>query len=685
MARLSRTAGDRLRVLGVASLDVPANSVSFAADNRLPFPSLQDRDGDLERGAAPQRAAGHRAGPARGHDRLRLPGRPADRHDPARAGPGQARRRCLSLVRGRWLRPLVDGRPSSSAADFLRIGAPPPPPAGGRRSAVLILFGPGAGPAADRALGPAAQARRAAGVPGRCGRPRRRRAGRHRAARVGRGGRPRPGRRRGRRAAAGAVPAADRVPGHAGAGLVAHARAGRRGRSRRGRPGRAGAAGRAGRPGQPVPRPRARPGTRGRRSRCAGCWSGASPRRCWTGSSSSAAGPGPWDAEDVRDLPQRKLDLAVRGVPPGYAAAAARRPGAARVPAGGGRRAGAAESGRRGGRSALRPRRCRRLGRSGISAAGGRRRPRGRGGPAPRDESRRRLRPDRGRRPYRDGLYRLRRESGRGPGGRGCALLVAVTACGQPATRPARRVRPAGLRHAHPRPRRHPVRRGRRRRRPPLPPLADQRRAGSGAAHPQARRQGRPAHLAGRAAARRERAADHGRPEQLGALHHRPPRRLPVHLHDPRGSGPGRSARGGRSSEPARPRPDRRDDHVRDRRLPAGLRHRGPVLPRLLRRRGDRRPARRPGRRPAGRGLVLADRGRGRGGPRLRAARPGLAVSVGSQLRSAADLAPGAGGRLGTRARSSPRSRCCWCSGWWRRRWPRRRTRGCRRRSATAR
>ena len=37
-------------MVGVASLDVPANSVSFAADNRLPFPSLQDRDGDLERG-----------------------------------------------------------------------------------------------------------------------------------------------------------------------------------------------------------------------------------------------------------------------------------------------------------------------------------------------------------------------------------------------------------------------------------------------------------------------------------------------------------------------------------------------------------------------------------------------------------------------------------------------------------
>jgi len=50
LARLSRTAGDRLRVVGVASLDVPANSISFASDSRLPFPSLQDRDGDLERG-----------------------------------------------------------------------------------------------------------------------------------------------------------------------------------------------------------------------------------------------------------------------------------------------------------------------------------------------------------------------------------------------------------------------------------------------------------------------------------------------------------------------------------------------------------------------------------------------------------------------------------------------------------
>jgi thiol-disulfide isomerase/thioredoxin len=48
-ARLSKGAGGRLRVLGVASLDVPGNSISFAADNALPFPSLLDRDGDLGR------------------------------------------------------------------------------------------------------------------------------------------------------------------------------------------------------------------------------------------------------------------------------------------------------------------------------------------------------------------------------------------------------------------------------------------------------------------------------------------------------------------------------------------------------------------------------------------------------------------------------------------------------------
>jgi thiol-disulfide isomerase/thioredoxin len=49
LARLSKDAGTRLRVLGVASLDVPGNSASFAADNALPFPSLLDTDGDLGR------------------------------------------------------------------------------------------------------------------------------------------------------------------------------------------------------------------------------------------------------------------------------------------------------------------------------------------------------------------------------------------------------------------------------------------------------------------------------------------------------------------------------------------------------------------------------------------------------------------------------------------------------------
>ena len=32
-----------------------------------------------------------------------------------------------------WLRPLVEAVRSTTAADFLRIGAPPPPPDGGLR------------------------------------------------------------------------------------------------------------------------------------------------------------------------------------------------------------------------------------------------------------------------------------------------------------------------------------------------------------------------------------------------------------------------------------------------------------------------------------------------------------------------------------------------------------------------
>lgn len=46
-----------------------------------------------------------------------------------------------------WLRPLAGAVVGSAAADYLRLGAPGAPPAGGRRSAVLILLGEGpAGP-----------------------------------------------------------------------------------------------------------------------------------------------------------------------------------------------------------------------------------------------------------------------------------------------------------------------------------------------------------------------------------------------------------------------------------------------------------------------------------------------------------------------------------------------------------
>ena len=46
-ARLQRAAGDRLRVLGVASQDRRAAAESFAGGHRLPFPSLLDADGEL--------------------------------------------------------------------------------------------------------------------------------------------------------------------------------------------------------------------------------------------------------------------------------------------------------------------------------------------------------------------------------------------------------------------------------------------------------------------------------------------------------------------------------------------------------------------------------------------------------------------------------------------------------------
>ncbi len=53
-ARLQRAAGDRLRVLGVASQDRRAAAESFAGDT-VPFPSLLDADGELasEVGARP--------------------------------------------------------------------------------------------------------------------------------------------------------------------------------------------------------------------------------------------------------------------------------------------------------------------------------------------------------------------------------------------------------------------------------------------------------------------------------------------------------------------------------------------------------------------------------------------------------------------------------------------------------
>jgi cytochrome c biogenesis protein CcmG, thiol:disulfide interchange protein DsbE len=49
-ADLARSAAATVRVVGVASLDAPGASRSFAADAGLPFPSYQDKDGDLLRG-----------------------------------------------------------------------------------------------------------------------------------------------------------------------------------------------------------------------------------------------------------------------------------------------------------------------------------------------------------------------------------------------------------------------------------------------------------------------------------------------------------------------------------------------------------------------------------------------------------------------------------------------------------
>jgi thiol-disulfide isomerase/thioredoxin len=48
-ARLADDAGPRLRVVGVATSDRPADSVTYAQDAKVPFPSLVDRSGDLGR------------------------------------------------------------------------------------------------------------------------------------------------------------------------------------------------------------------------------------------------------------------------------------------------------------------------------------------------------------------------------------------------------------------------------------------------------------------------------------------------------------------------------------------------------------------------------------------------------------------------------------------------------------
>jgi cytochrome c biogenesis protein CcmG, thiol:disulfide interchange protein DsbE len=53
-ARLDKAAGARtprakLQVIGVASKDVPGRSTEFVAETALPFPSLQDENGDLLR------------------------------------------------------------------------------------------------------------------------------------------------------------------------------------------------------------------------------------------------------------------------------------------------------------------------------------------------------------------------------------------------------------------------------------------------------------------------------------------------------------------------------------------------------------------------------------------------------------------------------------------------------------
>ncbi len=285
--------------------------------------SLQDRGRRPGAGAAPHRAAGHRAGPAptaRSRTSTRAP--PLTDATLRAAGPGQARRRCLSRPRpdAARLAGAAGRRPSGRppAADFLR-SARRRPAGGGRRSAVLILL---AGPAPDVLLIQRSdQLRKHAGQPAFPGG----------AADPDDDG---PVDTALREAAeeVGLDPAGVEVvaalpelflpptgfAGHAGAGLVAHART----RSAWSTPARS-------------------PGSSGCR------WPSWPTRPTGAASArpSGYAGPAftvrgmivwgftaavldrmlelggwarPWDADDVRDLPQRELDLAARGVPPGY-------------------------------------------------------------------------------------------------------------------------------------------------------------------------------------------------------------------------------------------------------------------------------------------------------------------------------------------------------------------------------
>lgn len=47
--RLAQDAGTKVRVLGVATKDIPGRAVEYAGRSGLPFPSLQDDNGDLLR------------------------------------------------------------------------------------------------------------------------------------------------------------------------------------------------------------------------------------------------------------------------------------------------------------------------------------------------------------------------------------------------------------------------------------------------------------------------------------------------------------------------------------------------------------------------------------------------------------------------------------------------------------